>query len=124
MESVQATEAASAAVAKSPNTRVKLADIEAAIAAEYTFNLGDALRALDVPLPASGSSNVFTVCVLTMKNGFVVIGKAAPADPANFNAELGRKFAREDAIRQLWPLMGYSLRDVFYKYTLKNDPLS
>jgi hypothetical protein len=40
-----------------------------------------------------------------------VIGKSAPASPENFNAELGKKFAYEDAVRQLWPLMGFALRD-------------
>lgn len=46
-----------------------------------------------------------------MQNGFTVIGKSAPASPENFNAELGRQFAYDDAVRQLWPLMGYALRD-------------
>jgi hypothetical protein len=46
-----------------------------------------------------------------MKNGFIVIGHSAPASPENFNAELGRKFAYENAIRQLWPLMGFALRE-------------
>ena len=36
---------------------------------------------------------------------------AAISASANFNAELGRKLAYEDAIRQLWPLMGFALRD-------------
>jgi hypothetical protein len=52
-----------------------------------------------------------TICVMTMKNGFAVIGKSAPADAGNFNLELGQKFAREDAIRQLWALEGYALRE-------------
>ncbi len=52
-----------------------------------------------------------TICVMQMKNGFVLVGKSAPADPANFDAELGRKFAREDCVRQLWPLEGYVLRE-------------
>jgi hypothetical protein len=43
-----------------------------------------------------------------MRNGFVVIGKSAPLDPANFNDELGRKFSYEDCIRQLWPLYAFS----------------
>lgn len=52
-----------------------------------------------------------SICLLVMNNGFTVIGKSAPASPANFNADLGRQFAYEDAIRQLWPLMGFALRD-------------
>lgn len=51
----------------------------------------------------------FTLAFVKMKNGFVVTGKSAPADPANFNAELGKKFAYEDALRQVWGLEGYLL---------------
>lgn len=55
--------------------------------------------------------NVLTIAVVTMKSGFFVVGKSAPASPENFNAELGRKFSREDAIRQLWGYEGYALRE-------------
>ena len=50
-----------------------------------------------------------TICMITMKNGFVVIGKSAPADPLNYDETLGRKFAYEDAVRQVWPLEAYAL---------------
>lgn len=52
-----------------------------------------------------------TICVLTMENGFYVVGESAPASPENFDEELGRKFAYENAIRQLWKLEGYALRE-------------
>jgi formylmethanofuran dehydrogenase subunit C len=32
-----------------------------------------------------------TVCCLTLRNGFKVIGKSAAANTANFNEEIGRK---------------------------------
>lgn len=48
-----------------------------------------------------------TVCCLTLKNDFTIIGQSACVNPANFNAEQGRKLAFEDAIRQLWRLEGY-----------------
>jgi hypothetical protein len=50
-----------------------------------------------------------TICVVTMKNGFNVIGKAAPADPANYDAAVGERYAYEDAVKQLWHLEGYLL---------------
>ncbi len=53
---------------------------------------------------------VLTVCALTLKNGFQVVGKSAPASPANFDAELGKKIARDDARNQIWALEGYRLR--------------
>jgi hypothetical protein len=53
---------------------------------------------------------VMTVCALTLKNGFMVVGKSAPASPENFDAELGKKIARDDARNQIWALEGYRLR--------------
>lgn len=47
-------------------------------------------------------------------NGFTVLGRAACVDPANFNMELGRKYAREDAADQLWKLEGYLLQNTLY----------
>ena len=52
-----------------------------------------------------------TIAVLQVDNGFLLVGKSAPADPENFNEELGQKFAKEDAIRQMWQLEGYLLRE-------------
>jgi len=52
-----------------------------------------------------------TVAALTLRNGFVVVGKSASASPENFNAEIGRKIAREDARDQIWALEGYLLRE-------------
>jgi Phage protein (N4 Gp49/phage Sf6 gene 66) family len=52
-----------------------------------------------------------TICIMKMKNGYSVVGKSAPADPENFDKELGQKFAKEDCIRQLWALEGYALRE-------------
>lgn len=51
----------------------------------------------------------FTLAIVKLKNGYVVTGQSAPADPANYNEELGKKFAFEDAVRRVWPLEGYAL---------------
>jgi hypothetical protein len=45
-----------------------------------------------------------------LKNGFTVIGKSAAASIENFDIEIGRKLAREDARNQIWQLEGYLLR--------------
>lgn len=57
------------------------------------------------------SASYMTIAVVKLKNGFIVTGESAPADPANFNLELGQKFAYEAAVRKIWPLEGYLLRD-------------
>ncbi len=104
--SLESTEAEAAAVAKAP--RVYLADMEAKIAGIYEFT-GD--RAVGLDVLQHPALSVLSICILVMQNGFTIIGKAAPASAANFNADLGKKLAYEDAIRQLWPLEGYALRD-------------
>ena len=53
---------------------------------------------------------LLTFCVLVMQNGFTVTGESACADPENFDAEIGRKIARENAVQKVWPLMGWELR--------------
>lgn len=61
------------------------------------------------------SLGLLTFCVLVLRNGFTVVGKSACVSAENFDAELGRKIAREDAINQLWPLMGYALADRIHR---------
>ncbi len=50
-----------------------------------------------------------TICVLVLRNGFTVTGESACASFENFDAELGRKIARQNAINKVWPLMCYEL---------------
>lgn len=56
-----------------------------------------------------------TVCCLVVQNGFVVIGHSACIDPADFDAEMGRKIARDKAIDQLWQLEGYLAKQRMYE---------
>lgn len=105
--SLQATEALGAAGATAP--RVSLDDIDYAIAAENYFTAGAAAAALEQP--SSPALDLLTLCILTTRSGFTIIGKSAPASPENFDPVKGRTFAREDAVRQLWPLMGFALRE-------------
>ena len=109
--SIDATEAASAAVAKAP--RISADSIKARIKETYFVNAYDAVccQAAGTAFPPDDSPlKIMTLCILVMDNGFVVIGKTAPASPENFNADLGQQFSLEDAIRQLWPLCGFELR--------------
>ncbi len=56
-----------------------------------------------------------TICLVTMKNGFISLGKSTPADPDNFDPKLGQQFALEDAMRHLWVLEAYLLREIMSK---------
>ena len=52
-----------------------------------------------------------TVCALTLRNGYIVIGESAAASPENFDEAIGRKIARENARNKIWALEGYLLRE-------------
>lgn len=51
-----------------------------------------------------------TVCMLKLCNGFTVTGESAAASPENFDADLGRKIARDNARNKIWAFEGYLLR--------------
>jgi len=55
-----------------------------------------------------------TVCLLTLQNGFTVTGESACASPENFDAEIGRKIARENAREKIWLLEGYLLKQKLF----------
>ena len=88
---------AEAAAAQKTNHRVTLESMIAKIVHEEYLN--------------PTSLNHMTICILKLENGFALVGKSAPADPDNFDRALGEKFAKEDAIRQMWVLEGYLLRE-------------
>jgi hypothetical protein len=52
-----------------------------------------------------------TVCCITLLNGFTVVGESACASPENFDIDLGKRIARDDAKRKIWALEGYALRN-------------
>ena len=102
--------------------RVTPADIEANIASEHYFTAalgayGHATNSVDVGETPKllGPLDLLTFCVLVLKNGFTVTGESACASPENFDAEIGRKVARENAKQKIWPLMGYALKTTLTK---------
>lgn len=58
---------------------------------------------------------MLTVCVVTLQNGFTVVGESACASPENFQKDIGARIARENALRKVWPLLGYALRDHLHR---------
>ena len=107
--------------------RVTPADIEAAIVSEHYFTAEDG-RAGAIQSetyegrerPADGDADIdalklLTFCVLVLRNGFTVTGESACASPANFNAEIGRRVARENAVNKVWPLLGFSLKQKLHE---------
>ena len=107
--------------------RVTPADIEANIASEHYFtalegvmganrlgtgvNMVESAKDIANASRSLGHLGLLTFCVLVLRNGFTVTGESACASPENFDAEVGRKIARENAVNKLWPLMGYALKE-------------
>ena len=60
----------------------------------------------------SKSGQVLRWAVLTTTNGFAVTGRpSASASPENDDASIGEKVAIDNARQELWPMMGYALRE-------------
>ena len=68
----------------------------------------------DAPLPLQ----TLTFCILTLENGFTVTGESACASPENFDAEIGKKIAYENAREKIWMLEGYLLKQHLYSYSI------
>ena len=112
--------------------RVTPADIEIEIASEHYFTALDGRRGAigsgayvgrENPTPNDADLvplGLVTFCVLVLRNGFTVTGESACASPENFDAEIGRKIARQNAIAKVWPLLGFRLRDELSATKLEN----
>ena len=119
--------------------RVTPQDIEDAIASEHYFTAADGVDGVDIracrqrkpdqplnlaPLnedPVLGKTteigplSLLSFCVLVLKNGFTVTGESACVSPENFDAEIGRKVARQNAVQKIWALLGFSLKQKLYE---------
>lgn len=120
---IEDTETASAASAKAQGgTRVSLQDIKDQIALVQYCTADWLVTERGITLAQVEQLKVMTICLVVMKNGWIVIGKTASADPKSYNAELGEKLAYEDCIRQLWPMLGYNLRTRLHNDKLMGQP--
>lgn len=70
-------------------------DLKALVVKEYYHRIPD---------------STVTVCAITLKNGFVVVGDSACIDPRKFDEEIGRQVAFDDAIEKVWELEGYRMK--------------
>lgn len=113
----QALEAVIRARGANVGPRITPADIEAQISAEFYLNGYDfansekAERIRHDDNRADVHMRHITICILITKNGTKLVGaNEGPVSPENFDPELGRQYARQKAIDQLWPMLGYELR--------------
>lgn len=103
-------------------TPQRIADV---IVSEHYFTAADGIAGRHQYLTDTKSDNekveelnipeqvaVLTFCVLVLRNGFTVTGESACASPENFDPEIGRKIARENAVNKIWMLEGYLLKQI------------
>lgn len=69
------------------------------------------IEIFDAPLPLQ----TLTFCILTLENGFTVTGESACASPENFDAEIGKKIAYDNAREKIWALEGYLLKEKLHQ---------
>lgn len=93
--------------------RITMADIESNIASENYFNAQNGIDGCySHGAPQIDGLKHITFCILVLKNGTKIVGtNYGPVSPENFDADMGRRKARNAAIEQVWPLMGYELRN-------------
>lgn len=122
--------------------RITLEDIEDNIVNEHYFTAQDgvegafanllqqlhqsrsdtyATKQMEPLPPLNQELSLLTFCVLILRNGFIVTGESCCVSPENFNADIGKKIARENAIQKIWPLMGYALKIELSKSWNEND---
>ena len=97
--------------------RITPQHINSVIVGEHYFTAGDGYAGAAALAIAEGDLinpppqlDLLTFCVLVLKNGFTVTGESACASPENFDAEIGRKIARDNAVNKIWMLEGYLLK--------------
>lgn len=81
--------------------KLELEDIESVIVKEQYVKVGEKT----------------TVGVLTLINGFEVVGVSACVDPTNYDHEIGCSYARKRALDKVWELEGYNLQRSLFDFS-------
>lgn len=96
--------------------RVTMDDIKRNIVGEYYFTAHDGVHGtLNCTEVLPEALSLLTFCVLVLRNGFTVTGESACASPENFDAQIGRDIARNNAVSKVWQLEGYLLKQMLYE---------
>ncbi len=82
----------------------------------------DKLRGLIAEIRFIQPTGTLMICVLTLKNGFMLTGESACASPENFRENIGRRISYQNALNKLWPLEGYRLKQELFEQADVADP--
>ena len=114
MNSDRQTEQAIVEAGANVAPRVTPFDIEAQVSSEFYFTAADGvLGESEMGTRPAAWTNLdqVTICVLVLRNGTKIVGvNEGPVSRDNFNADIGRRYARQKAVDQVWPMLGYELR--------------
>ena len=84
--------------------------IESLIIGEYGFRASEAV--FNKAAPHHPALELVTFCVLVLRNGSVVTGVSTCLHAESFDAKVGYQLAREDALREIWALEGYLIKQL------------
>jgi hypothetical protein len=96
--------------------RIKPQDVQRLVVSEHFFTAMHGAIGRDVSenvgacLPTNPVLGLITFCVLVLKNDYPVTGVAVCESFQNFDPEIGRRIARQDAASKIWPLLGYEFK--------------
>lgn len=62
-----------------------------------------------------------TICMLTLDNGFEIIGTSACVDPNNFDYSIGKSSAEEDAMYKFGQHVGFILTEQLHLQDIKQQ---
>jgi hypothetical protein len=62
-----------------------------------------------------------TVCAMQLQNGMMVVGESACVSPENFDIEIGKQLAYDNARDKIWVLEGYLLREALHSIQTIDD---
>jgi hypothetical protein len=110
------TEATPEAAPSNGAPKISLADIEGEISHVYYMNGNQFAAHAQVVAHKDKNTHTLemqavTICLMLLKNGYVVVGQATPVSPENYDKAHGQKLAYDKCIAQIWPLMGYQLKE-------------
>lgn len=56
-------------------------------------------------------ANKLTICIITLKNGFIVTGEASAVRPELFDSSIGKEISEKNARNKIWFYLGVCLQE-------------
>lgn len=95
--------------------KVTMADLEAQVKSQFFFTARDGVYRNEMAGSDAAALSHVMICVLILHNGLKLVGvNTGSVDPRDYNADMAMKMARADAINQLWPMLGFQLKEQLY----------